>query len=274
MSEVGSSPDDFCYRHPSRVSYVLCQRCARTVCGDCQIPAAVGVHCPECDREAKKNQPARVRRAARAARWGGSPVTYGLLGAIVVTFIGQFLTQGVLTSWLLYFPPYTPTEPWRMLTVMFVHSERSLFHILFNGYSLWVLGTLLERVLGSARFAGLFLLSGLGGSVAVAWLDFGQPVIGASGAIFGLFGALLVLQRSFGGTNPQLLIVLVLNLVLGFVVPGISWQSHVGGLLVGLALGWGLVKAREGAIKTSPLGVYAVVSGVLVVLTVARFVLF
>jgi Uncharacterized membrane protein (homolog of Drosophila rhomboid) len=136
---------------------------------------------------------------------GETPVTYALLGTIAVVFLAQLLTQGLVTNLLLYYPPATIDQPWRMVTLMLVHSERSFFHILFNGYSLWVLGTILERLLGSGRFAMLFLLSGLGGSVAVLWLGFNQAVIGASGAIFGLFGALLVLQQSFGVQNPQLL---------------------------------------------------------------------
>ncbi len=273
MAEVGSSPDDYCYRHPDRVSYVLCQRCARTVCGDCQIPAAVGVHCRECQKEARAQQSPSVRQAARRERFGGAPVTYTLLATIVVVFIAQWLSGGVVTNLALYFPPVTLEQPWRMITALFVHSERSLFHILFNGYSLWVLGTLLERLLGSGRFALLFFLSGLGGSVAVLWLGFGSAVIGASGAIFGLFGALLVLQQSFGVTNPQLLIVLVLNLVLGFIVPGVSWQAHIGGLLTGLALSWGLVRAREASVPGGVPGVFGITAAALIVLTLSRFVL-
>lgn len=273
MAQPGSSPDDYCYRHPKRVSYVLCQRCAKTICGDCQIQAPVGVHCPDCDKEARAKQPASVRRAARAERLGGAPVTYTLLATIVVVYIAQWLTGGLVTNLALYFPPVTLEQPWRMLTLLFVHSERSFFHILFNGYSLWVLGTILERLLGSVRFALLFFLAGLGGSVGVLWLGFGQAVIGASGAIFGLFGALLVLQQSFGVNNPQLLIVLLLNLVLGFVVPGVSWQAHIGGLIAGLAMAWGLVKAREGGVPGGVPGVFGLTAGSMVVLTAARFVL-
>lgn len=269
MAEA-ASPDDYCYRHPGRVSYVLCQRCTKTVCGDCQIPAAVGVHCPDCAAEARRNAPRVKRRMTGGER---TPVTYGLLAVIALVYLGQLVSSGQVTQWLLYWPPLTVMEPWRMVTSLFVHSESSFFHIMFNGYSLWVLGTILERIIGSSRFLGLFFVAGLGGSLAVLWLSPGAAVIGASGAVFGLFGALLVIQQSFGVQNPQLLIVLVINLVLGFVVPGISWQAHIGGLLTGLALGWGLVKVRESAGKVNTLGVFALVVGVIVVLTVARFVL-
>ena len=276
MTDPVTSPDDYCYRHPGRVSYVLCQRCARTVCGECQVPAAVGVHCPEC-RTPAPSQPGKRRLGTGSRRLRSqtsTPVTWSLLIVIVVTYVAQLLSGGLVTQALLYWPPLTVGEPWRMVTALFVHSETSLFHILFNGYSLWVLGMLMERLLGRGRFLGLFLVAGFGGSVAVLLLAPMQAVVGASGAIFGLFGALLVIQQSFGVTNPQLVIVLVLNLVLGFVVPGISWQAHIGGLLVGVLLGWLLVKDREATKPWGIGGLYGAVVAGLVVLAATRVVLF
>jgi membrane associated rhomboid family serine protease len=171
-------------------------------------------------------------------------VTYVLLGIIVAVYAGQLLSGGLLTQLLLYWPPLTAIEPWRMVTTMFVHSQSSVFHILFNGYSLFILGTLVERLMGPGRFVILFLLSGFGGSVLVSLLSPTSAVVGASGAIFGLFGALFVIQRSFGGANTQLLIVLGLNLVMGFIVPGISWQAHIGGLITGAIVANIMVKTR------------------------------
>jgi membrane associated rhomboid family serine protease len=235
--------DDYCYRHPGRESYVLCQRCARTVCGDCQITQPVGVVCPECHTAAVKTQ--KTKRGFRFSGGGErQSATFVLLAVIVVVYVGQLLTGGWLTQLFLYWPPLTPVQPWRMITAIFVHSQTSFFHILFNGYSLYILGTLVERLIGSGRFLSLFFLSGFGGSVAVLLLAPASAVVGASGAIFGLFGALFVIQRSFGGANIQLLIVLALNLVLGFVVPGISWQAHIGGLLVGSLVAWIFVRTR------------------------------
>lgn len=260
MEPASGSSDDFCYRHPKRESFVLCQRCARTICGDCHTPAPVGVHCPEC----RKNDPATLRSSSGIAGrlLGRSPggvdfrpvVTYVLLGTIGVVYGLQWLTGGFVTQLLLYWPPITALEPWRMLTTMFVHSTSSIFHILFNGYSLYILGTLVERLVGRGRFLWLFLLSGFGGSVAVLWLSPNAAVVGASGAIFGLFGALFVIQRSFGGANTQLLIVLGLNLVLGFVVPGISWQAHIGGLLLGALVAWIFVRTRGNATRSQERG--------------------
>lgn len=247
MTDEASS-DDYCYRHVERESYVLCQRCAKTVCGECQTPAPVGVHCPECSVTASaKLQQASVtsgRGGLRLAAGYRPTATYVLLAIIGVTYAAQFVTGGIVTQAFLYWPPLTAIEPWRMVTTMFVHSPSSIFHILFNAYSLYILGTLVERLIGPARFVVLFFLAGVGGSVAVLWLSPVSAVVGASGAIFGLFGALFVIQRSFGGANVQLMIVLALNLVLGFVVPGISWQAHVGGLLVGALVAGILVKTR------------------------------
>jgi len=191
--------------------------------------------------------------------------TYSLLGIIGVVFAAQWLSGGVLTERLLYWPPLTVIEPWRMLTTVFVHSTSSLFHILFNGFSLYVLGTLVERLIGHGRFVALFLLAGFGGSVAVLWLAPSVAVVGASGAIFGLFGALFVIQRSFGGANVQLLIVLALNLVMGFVVPGISWQAHIGALVA-----WIMVATRTFQQKAAQIGLLSAVGVVLVAASALR----
>ena len=239
--------DDYCYRHPSAESFVLCQRCGNTICPDCQIQAPVGFQCPDCAGVKKSNGLGGLFRSgsSRSVALGTRPTaTFVLLGIILAVYLGQLLTGGFLTQLLLYWPPLTALEPWRMLSTMFVHSTSSVFHILFNGYSLFILGTLVERLIGPGRFLTLFLFSGFGGSVLVLLLSPTSAVVGASGAIFGLFGALFVIQRSFGGANAQLLIVLGLNLVMGFIVPGISWQAHIGGLITGAVVANIMVKTR------------------------------
>ena len=273
MTTSPAGSDDYCYRHPTRESYVLCQRCAQTVCSDCQVPAAVGVHCPECTAAQQKERQAARPKNLRL-RGGYQPlVTYVLLGLIGVVYAAQWLTGGFVTQLMLYWPPITAIEPWRMVTTMFVHSTSSVFHIVFNGYSLYILGTLVERLIGRGRFLTLFLLSGVGGSVAVLWLSPASAVIGASGAIFGLFGALFVIQRTFGGANVQLLIVLGLNLVLGFVVPGISWQAHIGGLVIGALVAWIYVSTRSDEKPTRQRGQLGLVGAGLVMATIAGVVL-
>jgi len=239
--------DDYCYRHPKAESFVLCQRCGNTICPECQIQAPVGFQCPDCAGVKKSGglSGAFRRGSSRSTAVGTRPTaTFVLLGVIVAVYIGQLLTSGFLTQLFLYWPPLTAIEPWRMVSTMFVHSTSSVFHILFNGYSLFILGTLVERLIGPNRFVTLFLFSGFGGSVLVSLLSPTSAVVGASGAIFGLFGALFVIQRSFGGANVQLLIVLGLNLVMGFIVPGISWQAHIGGLITGAVVANIMVKTR------------------------------
>jgi len=191
--------------------------------------------------------PRRPSTLARAFRPGSRVpvVSYGILALTLVVFALQWLTQGFVTSALAYFPPLTASEPWRMLTVALVHSDRAIFHIVFNMYSLWVLGPLLESLIGRARFAAVYVLSALGGSVAVLWLAPLSVVVGASGAIFGLLGAFFVIQRRLGGGNVQLVVIIVINLALGFVIPGVSWQSHVGGLLVGALCAYVMVRHRR-----------------------------
>ena len=262
--------DDYCYRHPKAESFVLCQRCGNTICPECQIQAPVGFQCPDCAGVKKSGGLSGVfrRGSSRSTAVSTRPTaTFVLLGVIVAVYIGQLLTSGFLTQLFLYWPPLTAIEPWRMVTTMFVHSTSSVFHILFNGYPLFILGTLVERLIGPNRFVTLFLFSGFGGSVLVSLLSPTSAVVGASGAIFGLFGALFVIQRSFGGANVQLLIVLGLNLVMGFIVPGISWQAHIGGLITGAVVANIMVKTRGEEPKRQRQGLFLVGLG-LVGLTV------
>ena len=227
-----TSPTSVCYRHSTRESWVLCQRCGNTICGDCQRPAAVGFHCPDCVKAAapataKVVSGPKLRRAVR----GRTPVTVALLAIMAVVYVAQFLTQDVITAYLGYIPALTWQEPWRLVTVAFVHG--SITHILFNGYSLWVLGNLLERTLGSARFLTVFFASTIAGSLAVLAFGSSSFVVGASGGIFGLFAALFVVNRGFGGNNISLVVIIGINLALGFILPGIAWEAHVGGLVAG-----------------------------------------
>lgn len=265
-----------CYRHADRASAVRCQRCDRAICPQCQTPAAVGVQCPECIAAARASLPKRPSTLARAFRPGSRVpvVSYGILGVTLVVFALQWVSQGLVTSALAYFPPLTALEPWRMLTVALVHSDRSIFHIVFNMYSLWVLGPLLEGLIGRARFAAVYVLSALGGSVAVLWLAPLSAVVGASGAIFGLLGAFFVIQRRLGGRNVQLVVIIAINLALGFLIPGVSWQSHVGGLLIGALCAWIMLRTRRADQRRTQAWLIALVGLGLVVATAVRLALF
>jgi membrane associated rhomboid family serine protease len=202
-------------------------------------------------------------------------VTWSIIALCVLVFIVQYLTggpnAGATTRALVYFPPITELEPWRMLTALFLHG--SFLHILFNMYSLLIFGPILERSLGRWRFLTLYLLSGLGGSVAVLLIAPTSAVLGASGAIFGLLGAFFVIQRRLGGNNLQLIIVIGLNLVIGFVIPNIAWQAHVGGLVVGGIVAFVFLRTRAVAKRNEQrLLLLAVLAG-LVVLTVVGVLL-
>lgn len=211
----------------------------------------MGVHCPECVREAQQAAPRRGSRYGSATRFSGGSgrasgrpvVTISLIAITTVVFALQYLTRDFLTGYLLYQPALTPFMPWTMITSLFVHA--GIFHIGLNMLALYLFGPAIEALIGRARFTALYLLSGFGGSVAVLWFGFGNAVLGASGAIFGLLGAYFIIQRKLGGNTVQLLVVIGLNLALGFFVQGIAWQAHLGGVVVGALIAGILVQTRR-----------------------------
>ena len=208
---------------------------------------------------------ARVRRMFRPR--GSTPVvTYSLIAACVLIYLLQLLTQGQLTQAWIYWPPLTASEPWRMITSTFLHG--SPVHILFNMYSLFIFGPVIESAVGRVRFLVLYLVAGFAGSVAVLLLAPEVRVLGASGAIFGLMGAYFVITRHLGRGQTQVFIVIALNLVLGFIIPNVAWQAHVGGLVAGVAVAAVYVATRRRPQR--PLQIVGVIGIVvaLVVLTV------
>lgn len=229
-----------CPRHPDRVSYVRCQRCGRPVCPECQRPAPVGVQCVDCVEAARRTAPVYRTVLGGRARRGGPVVTTSIIAVCVAIFLLSRIFPAV-TSALIFAPVIGSLQPYRFLTTAFLHA--GFLHIAFNMYALWIVGGYLERMLGRWRYLALFLVSAIGGSVAVllladptttAWLT---PVVGASGAVFGAFAAILMVLRRTGRDASQILVLIGINLVLGFVVAGISWQAHIGSLVTGLALG-------------------------------------
>ncbi len=269
MTNERAAAVNYCYRHPDRQSFVLCQRCGRTVCPQCQTQAAVGVHCPECVREARASMPRR-RPTLRALRSSsGTPVvTWAIIALTVIVFVLQNIPGSPVNSYGVYRPVLTLVEPWTMITALFLHA--SVIHILFNMYTLYVLGPPLEGMLGRAKFIGLYLISGFGGSVAVLLLSPGVGVLGASGATFGLMGAFFIIQRRFGGNNAQILIVIVINLAMGFLVSGISWQAHVGGLAAGCAVAAIFLQTRKAAQQSSQILMMVALVAILLFVTIAR----
>ena len=279
--EFASNRDNFCYRHPDRQSFVLCQRCMRTICPECQTPAAVGVICPECMSAERKNRTPGQKRAQRQWRrrstaiaapvQSGKPImTYAIMAVTVFVGLLQLIPGLDIRGMLLFWAPYLypeltglPFEPWRLLTAALVHS--GIWHIGLNMLALWIIGRSLEPMLGRWRFLSLYVLGALGGSVAVAIISPGTATVGASGAVFALFGALLVIGLHLGANMTGLWVLLGINLVIGF-VPGfnIAWQAHVGGALVGALVGFIILRTRKRSQRTGQ---------ILLLLAVAAFLI-
>lgn len=214
----------------------------------------------------------RMRRIFRP-RNSTPVVTYSLIAACVLIYGLQWITGQALTQAWTYYPPWTVAEPWRMITSTFLHSPNTFLHLLFNMYSLFIFGPVIESLVGRVRFLVLYLVSGFAGSVAVLLMAPGIAVVGASGAIFGLMGAYFVITRHLGRGQTQVFIVIALNLVIGFVIPGVAWQAHLGGLIAGVAVSLVYVATRRRAQRPLQiLGVAGIVLA-LVVLTVIGVVL-
>lgn len=225
-----------CPRHPEQVTYVRCQRCDRPACPQCQVPSAVGVHCVDC---ARRN--ASSRRGVSSLLGGraitDALVTKGLIIACVTIYLVQMALPS-LGAQFAFVPAVASSQPWRFMTTAFLHA--SLMHLAFNMWALWVLGSALEPILGRWRFAALCALSALGGSTMIYWLasptapaSWRTSTVGASGAVFGLFAALFIIQRRFGRDTSAIVGLLVLNLAISFIGANISWQGHLGGLVTG-----------------------------------------
>lgn len=201
-----------------------------------------------------------------------TPVTSLFLVLNVLIWLGQISPLGYLfTNSMFYAPLFTPFEPWRMITAGFVHDWSSPWHILLNSYAIWIFGQQLEPLLGKLRFFVLYMVSIFGGSVAVLWLSNPQtPVVGASGALFGLMGAFFVIIRTLGGNTTQIFLLIAINFSMGLFVSGISWEGHLGGLVTGFAIAGVYANTRNKNQKFAQfVGVILVVAA-LVVLTLWR----
>lgn len=262
-----------CFRHPDRTTYVRCQRCNRPACPECMRDAAVGFQCVECVRAAgRTSRPARTISGAPMRAAASAVATWTLVAINIVLFLGEELNQSLVTRLGLIPAEVASGRWWQLLTSAFLHVPNSWVHITFNMWALIVLGPQLEQALGRLRYLGVYLLSALGGSALAYVIEpAGSVSIGASGAIFGLFGAVFLVGRRLRLDTRWILLVIVLNLVFSFMVPGIGWGAHIGGLVVGLLLTLAYVYApvrRRMAIQLgATLGVCAMVLIVIVVRT-------
>jgi len=258
-----------CYRHPNRETYVSCSECGRPICTECMTSAPVGQRCPE--HSGKAQGLGRVRSGARRTAFEGTGalVTKALIGANVLVYVitaaqGAGLNSpggSLFVKWALYGPAVANGDWWRLITCAFLHAN--LLHIAFNMYFLWFVGGAVEQALGRGRFLLIYLVSGLAGSAGALVANPTQVTVGASGAIFGILGAALILERQrnfvLGG---QALGLIVINLVLSFAFAHISYGGHIGGLIGGALCTLVLSRFGRGHAAYSRIGLWGI-AGVL-----------
>jgi membrane associated rhomboid family serine protease len=199
--------------------------------------AAVGFQCPSCFNEGVKSVPRRRTSLGGIQRGNPQVVTMTMLALNVLVFIAVRSGSPRIVNDLVLVPVLVDSEPWRLLTSAFTHVQ--IFHIFSNLFMLWQLGPPLEQMLGRLRFAVLYLLSALGGGVAVWVLGApGSATLGASGAVLGLVGALLVISKARGLDITWIIGYVAITAVLSFAIPNISWEGHLGGFVTGAAVAW------------------------------------
>ena len=222
----------------------------------------------------------RVARTAFGAVVGERPprVTQVIIGLCVVAYLLQILPNSTVTYDYAFVPYLATAEPWRLLTAAFLHSPDSPLHIVLNMYALWITGPYLEAQFGRVRFAALYLISALGGSVGYLFLA--SPTregwyaynVGASGAVFGLFIAYFLVQRHLGRQAGQLLAVIAILFGYSFLQTGVAWQAHLGGVLTGALAAGALVYAprtNRTLIQFAGLAMVVVLLGLLFIVKIA-----
>lgn len=261
---------EVCYRHPDRETGVACSNCGRPICPDCMTSTSVGMRCPEC---------ARQRTKVKTMAGVETPVlTYILIGICVAIALGGFLAGdpraggddlrqdfGVARFFV------GEGEIYRLLTSGFLHDGP--FHLMFNMFGLWILGSMLEPAVGRLRFGLIYFVSLLSGSLAIVAFSPDTNSVGASGAIFGLMGAAIVIMRN-RGINPMesgLGLWLGLNLLITFTYPNISIAGHLGGLVGGALVAAILVELPQRVRMPAlvPTGIVAALGVLAVVLSIA-----
>jgi len=255
-----------CYRHPDRETGVSCSNCGRPICPDCMTPTPVGMRCPECARDRT-----RVTRGAVAPTHYDAPATYVLIALNVAAYLveiaggsgGLSPSNGSVVFDFGLFGPFVAEGDWyRLLTAGFLHA--SLLHIGFNMFALYFLGRILEPGIGTARFVALYFASLFAGSLGALLLDPNNLTIGASGAVFGIFGATFVIARHRRVDNlaASIGVILLLNLAITFTYREISVGGHMGGLAAGVLCALVIVAGERGMLgpRRLPLELAAMVA--------------
>ena len=248
---------EHCYRHPDVETRVSCSSCGRPICPDCMTPTPVGMRCPECSKERTKvtSGPAAVAGA------NNSPATFALIVICVGVYLAEIFggsgglnttTNTLISNFALQGAAVADGEWYRLVTAGFLHA--GLFHLGFNMFALYFLGRVLEPSIGTPRFLIVYFTSLLAGSFGATALT-GNFVltVGASGAVFGIFGATFMIARGRGMTNiaREIGVILGINLLLTFAIPGISIGGHLGGLVGGVLCGMLVVAGERGKLGTA-----------------------
>lgn len=271
-SEASAGTEPVCYRHPNRVTYLGCSECGKSICPDCSHDSAVGQKCEECAHQGGRSRVVTARQLQNKR----TPVVTTIIVITVLAYLGQRSNPRFTADFLLSTSAVENGEWWRAITSAFLHSPSLLIHIGFNMYALYIFGPRIERQVGAISFAGLYLASAMIGSVAFVYLQEGAA-LGASGAVFGLFGAVLL------GTYPhrhtvaggaqfrQLLILVGINLALPLFLTNIAWEAHVGGLIAGMVIvgAWQRIKPGPQAATQRAIAAYGVAALGLVLILIA-----
>jgi membrane associated rhomboid family serine protease len=273
---MSSAEPRYCYRHPDRETGLSCSECGRPICADCATFAPVGIRCPDHGtarrRPTPRIRPPAVRRApGMALATGAAPITRALILINVVIYLitvvqgngglnnpGGTPPRGLYLHWLL-FGPFVEHGGWyRLVTAMFLHGF--LLHIVFNMVALWFIGSPVEQYLGAARYLGLYFVSGLAGSAGALLQAPLVPTVGASGAIFGILGAMMIIEWQITGRLAgQAMTWIVINLVISFSFSGISWGGHIGGLIGGILVMLSYAHWRDGRAQYGQIGIPGIV---------------
>jgi membrane associated rhomboid family serine protease len=290
LVRMSTAEHRYCYRHPDRETGLACSECDRPICADCATFAAVGIRCPDHagargGTKPLQIKPPKVHRAqGMSLATGSAPITKALVAINLAVYLitveqggggfnnpgGQLFNRMALAGsrWCSSFDAFghclavqnglAQGEWYRLATSMFLHG--SILHIGFNMYVLWVIGAPVEQYLGKARYIGLYFVSGLAGAAGAVVQAPLTPVVGASGAIFGILGAMLILEwQVTGRLAGQAMTLIVINLGLSFVIPSVSWGGHVGGLIGGILITLGYAHWRGGRAQYGQLGLGGVV---------------
>jgi membrane associated rhomboid family serine protease len=237
-----------CYRHPDRATRLSCTACGKPICVECSHDASVGQKCPECAAPPPRSRIIYARNTTGRPTFGTAPVSFTIMAITIAIFVAGYVSPDIdrwliinLAQWNIL---VADGQWYRIFTAALLHG--GLMHVGFNMYALYLFGPRLENQVGGAAFASLYVAAAAsGGFVAYIVEPLGRfPLIGASGAIFGLFGAWLFvawkMRNTPGGRSMfnQLGVLLVINMALPFMVPNISWQAHLGGFAAGALIAW------------------------------------